>query len=1350
MYAERNAGYASSVTGMDRSASVAGIPASASQPSRPRLRRLLFEELRFVDNGREDEKNKAQVAKWRMKERMKTVSVALVCCLNVGVDPPDIVRTSPCARMECWLDPGAEPPQKALESIGKALQSQYERWQPRARYKLCLDPTVDDIKKLCTSLRRSAKEERVLFHYNGHGVPKPTNNGEVWVFNKNYTQYIPLSIFELQTWMGTPSIYVFDCSAAGLVLQWYKHFAEQRVREHDRDGAGEGGGEGASMLQDSIVLCACASNESLPINPQFPADVFTACLTTPIKMALRWFCTTNLTRNISLDLLDKFPGRLNDRRTVLGQLNWIFTAITDTIAWNVLPPHLFQKLFRQDLLVASLFRNFLLAERIMRAAKCTPISYPKLPPTYQHPMWQAWDLAADLCLSQLASATKANVPASFSHSSFFADQLTAFEVWLQFASETKLKQNRPPEQLPIVLQVLLSQSHRLRALVLLARFLDLGPWAVNLALSVGIFPYVLKLLQSPAGDLRQVLVFIWTKILAVDRSCQLDLVKDSGHNYFIGILVFFSSNERVQTSFSTAKSTSVADDPTLAAFVLSVICDNSRPGQVACLSSNLLPLCLSLLPDASPLLRTWLVLALAKLWDDYEEAKVAAVVESAHERLCALLSDPVPEVRAAAVYGIGTFVGGSGGANESRKNIELNLGLTLSVVTGDASPFVRKELVIALSRVVFAYKRQFLQVILDIKEEEQEQRREDIRLRKRAIGAGVSQQRVGGGNSSPNANASRGTGGAGGSGGEESRSSSGGGARQGSVYGCLWKVILTMRADPFPEVCILAQQLASQMTREAEANAVPSSSSTAPSSSTATPETSTGTGWARAKAGPAPKARRNILGGVLSGSRADEEDEETRDSEDTPRPAPAGGLSGLFRRIGNDLASPSPTTTTTSRSPPEEEVVGPAQSMDIVKPDGGDVDLQSTLYAWSCSTFSSPLLKNVEEDETAPTFLRRMWRHKRKKQFLSDAMKLANKSSSAVRRMDDQVAILDNEMEFTTKVLFHPFENSLIVSNMHDHIGVWFWKEGVRSCLFSNCNPLGTLVTSINLINDHDQPLLCTTASDGVVRIWDHPSISNPAANTDTYISGGQYQTSYSVGKADMVKPKLVSAWRALTELPPGTKVVGSGLVADFQQDGGMLATSGDVNIVRIWNVERELLVQDIPMQGDACVCCLTNDNPVGRTVLAGFDDGSIRTFDLRANQRYSHGLHITELKSRVLSVHRVKSESLIVAGTVDGDVKIWDVRKASQSLRTLVGMKGAMSSLSVHDYVPLIACGSTAQKIKVYNFDGEELSMIRYHDGFLGQRIGPVSCLGFHPYLPYLAAGARDSIVSIYRGMGN
>jgi len=58
------------------------------------------------------------------------------------------------------------------------------------------------------------------------------------------------------------------------------------------------------------------------MNPQLPADIFTACLTTPIKMALQWHCQRTLIKDVSIDLLDKLPGRLNDRRTPLGELDW--------------------------------------------------------------------------------------------------------------------------------------------------------------------------------------------------------------------------------------------------------------------------------------------------------------------------------------------------------------------------------------------------------------------------------------------------------------------------------------------------------------------------------------------------------------------------------------------------------------------------------------------------------------------------------------------------------------------------------------------------------------------------------------------------------------------------------------------------------------------------------------------------------------------------------------------------------------------------------------------------------------------------------------------------------------------
>jgi hypothetical protein len=37
----------------------------------------------------------------------------------------------------------------------------------------------------------------------------------------------------------------------------------------------------------------------------------------------------------------------------------------------------------------------------MRSYDCAPVSQPALPPTHQHPMWQAWDLAVDIAVSQL-------------------------------------------------------------------------------------------------------------------------------------------------------------------------------------------------------------------------------------------------------------------------------------------------------------------------------------------------------------------------------------------------------------------------------------------------------------------------------------------------------------------------------------------------------------------------------------------------------------------------------------------------------------------------------------------------------------------------------------------------------------------------------------------------------------------------------------------------------------------------------------------------------------------------------------------------------------------------------------
>lgn len=75
-------------------------------------------------------------------------------CLNIGVDPPDIVKTNPCAKLECWLDPTALPSTKAIDAIGRSMSSfqriswrkdemlifadlhqQFETLNPKVKYK---------------------------------------------------------------------------------------------------------------------------------------------------------------------------------------------------------------------------------------------------------------------------------------------------------------------------------------------------------------------------------------------------------------------------------------------------------------------------------------------------------------------------------------------------------------------------------------------------------------------------------------------------------------------------------------------------------------------------------------------------------------------------------------------------------------------------------------------------------------------------------------------------------------------------------------------------------------------------------------------------------------------------------------------------------------------------------------------------------------------------------------------------------------------------------------------------------------------------------------------------------------
>ena len=116
----------------------------------------------------------------------------------------------------------------------------------------------------------------------------------------------------------------------------------------------------------------------------------------------------------------------------------------------------------------------------------------------------------------------------------------------------------PPERisltLPVLLQALLSQSHRVRALLLLRRFLSLGGWAVQQALNVGIFQYVAKLLHSSAAELRLCAALCGLKIVlmpALYRGAALALGVSSGATPFLAFIGVLPASASVYSLAST-------------------------------------------------------------------------------------------------------------------------------------------------------------------------------------------------------------------------------------------------------------------------------------------------------------------------------------------------------------------------------------------------------------------------------------------------------------------------------------------------------------------------------------------------------------------------------------------------------------------------------------------------------------------------------------------------------------------------------------------------------------------------------------------------------------------------------
>jgi len=1416
------------------------------------------------------------------KKGTRTVCVLLCMCLNLGVDPPDQIRTAKCARMECWIDPSHSPRSRAIEKIAQSMENQYKRWTPRIRFHRCMDPHKENIYQRIVALRKWAKKDRVLFHYNGHGVPKTTAKGGMWCFDKTFSNYISVSIVDIADWLEEPAVFVLDCAGAEHVINaWIQH-----TNSHD-----------AQQNFSCLFLGACQGDEYLPQSYEYPRDIFTSCLTTPVKMALHWMVlqeqvTTEVEDIDMLNILlqdEEISGSVTGRNTPLHELNRVFTCITDAIAWDILPPDLFFTIFREDQLIATLFRNFILAERIMTTLGRTPVSYPAMPPSWNHPLWGVWDCAVEetLCklrrrfeksykkslrkaaeeeksksieqkkkdnaeyvdhrsidrrrqrslrtsrisrLSELSTLQKdlhdaetdlrrglllkediANrktlvqrlaqeieetrflqdqqkeiIP--WTPNTFFKQQLKSFDVWL----EEEVEGSSGPIQLPVVLQLLLSQSHRLPALKLFSKFFDMGGFAVRSALQLDILPYMTKLLKNSAKLSNEenqrkgtYLVKIWAKMIAFDNSLKAELRQKAHCEYFMTYL----KNAVTTTSglVVSIESTSVV----LVLFLIAVIGDDHPTSQRTFYEKGAFIIIPELLRHEDAEVRTFSLLAMSKLWEHCEEAKMMCVEREIADTVMNCFRDPSTEVRAAAIECVFTLFGSvEYGPNSEKYAIDVHLAKQVARLGVDASSIVRRQAVACMGRLFWWQKAPFQSIMKSLQKyqhSKSRQRKNASQLRRIQSLPIVSD---------PQARAIRMPSST------DIRPMS---ARYSPIFAGFEQSFANASVDDSPG---LPSSLSSNNLSPLPS---PSNSMSYIDSPHASSASTIGTNSPfispllspQLHPIPNPSPLLNALdmehsppsldlGGlgseesrlficrVLLRMVHDPHEKVAQSATQLRRQIiscipddPYSDTNGGLHIFEPDIGSPKPSSTkpdlNSKRSPYKKafEAQIPKRKKSNPHEDPFLSGINCTFFDWSISRFKLPMEEEDEIDIVVPSldFQKDDFRPEkgitlyaqqrndysgiyenvtatRKIQIeeYEKTAKTAREWASKQLRVPglQEKQIFNLKPRTCSKVCFHPYNVGRVYSASRGEkskttwLQVWdaaqmdkplnSWQNGSRKSRHSSRSQDAS---SLAVLNEYHDPVLAVGSSDGSVRLW-----------KDMHHSGEQM---------------CVSAFRALS-YPARRGSNNFGLRLLWNQKSQILAAAGCCSeVVRFWDINKEQCANDVQIgQNNATSICHVPNDP--NLTIVGFESGDVCIIDSRDSGITTH-INNLHPNSRVVKV--APHQHVLTTASLNGRICFSDPRiirdkgPASQSFQIPFDR---MDVFDAHPYAPLMAaknCDRDGTFVSVYStsyYDVKEICSIRYHRGFLGQRIGPVQSLQFNPHGCVLAIGSGE-VISLHSG---
>lgn len=197
-----------------------------------------------------------------------------------------------------------------------------------------------------------------VFHYIGLGFPPP-ENGKICIKDNGFSPDDWKSMTEIRQTIQSNLHFIFDCDRAASLIEALNAKNKQLEKSY--------------YMQNISAMFACGANDFLHIPETLPQDIFTCILLDPER---------------SIRSLNHNLDNVSD-----STLKSLINIFTESIARDNLDHATFHTYFTEPDLLSTLWRNFILAQRLMKQFGITVHSIPEIPDCSEHHLWQQFEYA---------------------------------------------------------------------------------------------------------------------------------------------------------------------------------------------------------------------------------------------------------------------------------------------------------------------------------------------------------------------------------------------------------------------------------------------------------------------------------------------------------------------------------------------------------------------------------------------------------------------------------------------------------------------------------------------------------------------------------------------------------------------------------------------------------------------------------------------------------------------------------------------------------------------------------------------------------------------------------------------